>query len=123
MKNYSKLHILFAMGIVFSSTAMVQAYGSSSKKSDSQEVSRGGGKHCMKNIEHDLSMIMKDFRKDHDVSATNSKLDALEPRIKKSVAAMKKNEEHGKMWETHENTLHRKLKEARQEVARYSEKN
>jgi hypothetical protein len=119
MKN-SKLHILFAMGIVFSSTSMVmQAYG----KDCAQKESRQNGKDCMKNIEHDLSKIMREFKKNHDVEAANNQLDKMPARIKKAVAKMKQNEEHGRMWETHQHTLKRKLKDARQEVKRYSEKN
>jgi len=62
------------------------------------------------------------LKKNHDARAAHKKLDAIPSQIKRVVAEMRKNEEHGKIWETHKHTLHRKLNEVRKYIEEHSKK-
>lgn len=137
MKNISKLHLLFAMGIIFGSNAMMQAYEESSykndapqqtrskkecskKKSPEKKSSESSGKSTMKKLEREISEVVSQFKTDKDAKLAYKKLDDIAQKIKQDVAQMKKEEKHGQMWKVHQHTLERKLKEARKFIKKHS---
>lgn len=141
MKNISKLHLLFAMGIIFGSNAIVEAYEKStdqeetpkhtrSKKEESKKKASGKkasgkkshecGKATMKKLEHEISQVVAQFKKDKDADHACNELDKIAQKIKKDVAQMKKEEEHGQMWKVHQHTLERKLRNARNFIKKNS---
>jgi len=99
---------------------MTECYGGSDKYADKSEKlgksKRVEKEDCMKSIESELRKIQRDFKKSGDRKEALERLRALEPRIKELIARLKQSEKHGKIWETHEHTLNRKLREARQYV-------
>ncbi len=92
----------------------------SAKRSKSTKKSRSANQESnnvtMKSIEHDLRNIRRNFKKDGDVNVANARLDNIPMQIEQVVADMQNHEKHGKMWEVHEHTLNRKLREARESV-------
>lgn len=116
MKKNTMLRLMALLTLVTSSSFIMQARSERSQASECQE----SGKGSMKKIEREISQILKSFRKDNDADKANSKLDAVAPKIKRAVAKMKKSEEHGSMWEVHQHTLERKLREARAYVTKHA---
>jgi len=134
MKKIISLQVLVAMGLVIGSASLIEAYGDSNKyanndakkslkktKSATRPVKESGAcsdKATMKSIERELHNVRRDFDKSGDAAAANERLSCIPAQIKQVIASMKNNEVHGKIWETHEHTLNRKLKEARAHVKR-----
>ena len=132
MKKFTALQLLLGMGFI-TGTLSLDAYGSSDKYAKQAERKKEkekkrypqaksddkAKKQCqenMKSIEAQLRKIKRQFQKDHNASQALEQLKALEPKIKSVIANMKKNEQHGKMYEVHEHTLQRKLKKVREYV-------
>ena len=130
MKKIISLQVLVAMGLVIGSASLIQAYGDSNKYANNdakksvkkaKPTKESGSCHdkaTMKSIEKELRNVRRDFDKSGDAAAANERLSCIPAQIKQVIAAMKQNEEHGKIWETHEHTLNRKLKEARAHIKR-----
>jgi len=128
------------MGLVIGSASLLQAYGDSNKyanndakksakkvkaakvKPAKKEADACSDKATMKSIEKELRNIRRAFDKSGDAAAANERLSCIPAQIKQVVADMKKHEVHGKIWETHEHTLNRKLKEARAHVKHNAKK-
>lgn len=125
MKKITSLQFLTLMTLALGSSFVTECYGGSDKyadKSKKSASSKGGQKEeSMKCLEKQLHQIKREFKKNHDQDEALRKLKALEPKIKALIARMKKSEKHGKMWEVHEHTLNRKLREIRDYVQNYSE--
>lgn len=133
MKKIISLQVLVAMGLVIGSASLLQAYGDTNKyanndakksvkkaKPAKKEAGACHDKATMKSIEKELRNIQRDFDKSGDAAAANQRLNCIPAQIKQVIAAMKQNEEHGKIWETHEHTLNRKLKEARVHIKNHA---
>ncbi len=129
MKKIISLQVLVAMALVICSASLLQAYGDSNKyanndakkavkkvKPAKKEAGAYHDKVTMKSIEKELRNIRRDFDKSGDAAAANERLSCIPAQIKQVIADMKKNEVHGKIWETHEHTLNRKLKDARAHI-------
>jgi hypothetical protein len=127
MKKFTSLQFMMLMSLAVGSSFVTECYGGSDKyadkseklgKSKSKPVAKNNAKKddSMKCIESELRKIRRDFRKSNDRQQALDRLRALEPRIKALIARLKNSEEHGKIWETHEHTLNRKLRETREYV-------
>lgn len=116
MKKLISMHVLILMSLTLGSVSMVQAYNNSPKYASKETKKNNKQPRSMKVLEKDLKKIKQEFKKSGDTQAANEKLDAIPARIKKIIAEMKAHELHGKMWEVHEHTLNRKLREAREYV-------
>lgn len=110
------MHVLVLMGLALGSTSMVDAYNNSPKYASKETKKNNKQPKCMKNLEKDLKKIKQEFKKSGDAQIANKKLSAIPAQIKKIVAELKAHEVHGKMWEVHEHTLNRKLREVREYV-------
>jgi len=71
----------------------------------------------MKNIEKELHRIVKECKASKDVQAAEQAFKEVSIKIKEAIKSIKKDEKHGAMWKVHQNTLNRKLREAREQVA------
>jgi hypothetical protein len=127
MKKFTSLQFMMLMSLAVGSSFMTECYGGSDKYADKSEKlgksKRVEKKDDMKCIERDLRQIRRDFKKSGDRKEALERLRALEPRIKELIARLKQSEKHGKIWETHEHTLNRKLREARQYVEDHAKNN
>ena len=126
MKKFTSLQVAFLMSLALGSTFMIECYGGSDKYADKSEKAGKSKKiakeDTMKCIEAELHKVRREFKKSGDRGVALEKLRALESRIKALVSRLKKSEKHGKMWETHEHTLNRKLREAREQVQKHVQK-
>ena len=125
MKKITSLQVAFLMSLALGSSFMTECYGKSDKyaeKSAKAKPVKSGKKDTIKCIEADLHKIKRAFQKNHNKEEALEHLRALEPRIKALIASLKKSEVHGKMWETHEHTLNRKLREVREYVKNHEKK-
>ena len=132
MKKVSILQLLVLAGLVLQSTSILEAKDSENKSSSekkcskprqSQKDSHESGKSCMKKHEHQIEQIKKDFKTDKiTAQQANDCLDEIAQQAKKDIALMKKEEKHGQMWKVHQNTLQRKIKEARQFIRDFMKK-
>jgi len=127
MKKIISLQTMLLMGLAIGSSYTIDAYNNTNKYASKDtkkcaKTSSSQHRTSMKSIENDLYKIKQDFKKNHDSSAAHAKLEAIPAKIKSSVAEMKKNENYGKLWETHEHTLNRKLREVREYVKNNAKK-
>jgi len=127
MKKIISLKTTLLMGLAIGSSLTIDAYNNTNKyasKDTKKSAKKSSSEHraSMKSIENDLYKIKQDFKKNHDAAAAHAKLEAMPAMIKSVVAEMKKSENHGKLWETHEHTLNRKLREVREFVKNHAKK-
>jgi len=115
MKKHITLSIVLAT-MVLNSTSIVHATAKQ-KQAASNVNETQANKKSMKDIEKEIAKVRQQFKKNGDSSIAIKQLKNLERRVAKLVAKMKKDEVHGKMWEIHQHTLERKIKEAREFVA------
>jgi len=129
MKKFTSLQFMMLMSLAVGSSFVTECYGGSDKYADkSEKLGKSkkskpvAKKDDMKCIERELRQIRRDFKKSGNRKEALERLRALEPRIEKLIACLKQSEKHGKIWETHEHTLNRKLRETRQYVKDHAKK-
>jgi hypothetical protein len=127
MKKLLSLQALMLMSLVIGSTSLIEAYNNSNKYASKEtkknnKIPAQSDKASMKSIEKLLHEIQREFEKSNDAKAANKKLNAIPAQIKKAIATMKKDEKHGKIWETHLHTLNRKLREIREYIQKHTKK-
>lgn len=127
MKNIRLSQVMMLMSLALGSTFTMLSYNNTPKyahdktkqgkqKAKDAEKQSQKGKKEMKCIEADLNKIKREFEKDHNAERAHEELDKMNHRIKRAVQDMKEQENAGRMYETHEHTLNRKLKEVRKYV-------
>jgi len=112
------------MSLAIGSSFVTECYGGKDKyanKSEKLEKSKPEKLDTMKCLEKQIHKIKRAFQKNHNKQEALEKLRALEPKIKALIARLKKSEQHGKMWEVHEHTLNRQLRDVRKFVEEYTE--
>ena len=126
MKRIISLQSIILMSLIVSSISNIQAEYSSKKASTQAPVKKG--RLSMKTIENELHSIKREFERTHDAKAAHKKLEHIPAQIKDVVAQLKAEEKRGRsweprLWETHEHTLNRKLKNVREYISHRSKQN
>jgi len=133
MKNLRLSQVVMLMSLALGSTFTMLSYNNTPKyahdktkdgkqKAKDADKNAQKGKKEMKCIETDLNKIKREFEKDNNAERANQELDKINHRIKRAVQDMKDQEQAGRMYETHEHTLNRKLKEVRKYVKDHAAK-
>lgn len=86
------------------------------KKQPKKERQLMEHKDSMSLIEKDLKRIKKACVKPCDAKKAMDELKVIEDRVKKLIKNLKQSEKHGAMWEVHEHTLNRKVRETREYI-------
>ena len=117
---------MMLMSLAIGSSFMTECYGKTDKYANKSEKlgksQKAEKEETMKCLQRQLHKIKRAFEKNHNREEALAKLEALEPKIKALIARLKKSEQHGKMWEIHEHTLNRQLRDIREFVQNYKEK-
>jgi len=116
MKKFTSLQCMMLMSLALGSSLVtpVHAKAETIKK---DQVSHDS----MKKIEKDLKRIRQEFKKSNNRQKALQELKKIETRVKAFIKHLKVSEKHGSMWEVHEHTLNRKLKEARECINKHSQ--
>lgn len=128
MKKNKSTQFMILMSLALGSSFITECYGKSDKYADPATIRAQSSKKnvkaqdSMKKIEADLYKIRREFKKSGHRQNALEQLKALEIRIKELIVRLKADEKHGAIWKTHEHTLNRKLREAREYIQNHEQK-
>lgn len=110
------------MGLAIGSTSFVGAYDGVNKYAHDNESQSIGSKNkkAEDSLKAEYGKLRHHFNENHDVQAANTKLKALDKKMHKLVAVMKKDKSHPRLESRHEHSLEDTSKHLHTHIDKYA---